>query len=79
MLRWFTANKLRVARPRRTLTRSRSTATASPSFLEARDRVRELARNIGRPSVHNSVAPCTGYVPYIFAPFILLIVYLAVV
>jgi acetolactate synthase I/II/III large subunit len=69
MLRRSVTNKLRVAYPRSTSTRSSSTATASTSFLEARDRVKELARNIGRPSVHNSVAPYTAYVSlYVFNP-----------
>ncbi|KAH9981387.1 thiamine diphosphate-binding protein [Lactifluus volemus] len=42
-----------------TLSRSRSTAVASPSFLEAKARVKEHARNISRSSTHNAVVSQT--------------------
>ncbi|KAH9997617.1 acetolactate synthase [Russula vinacea] len=38
-----------------TFTRARSTAAANPSFLEARARVKEYARNISRSSAHNAL------------------------
>ncbi|KAI0277717.1 acetolactate synthase [Russula aff. rugulosa BPL654] len=42
-----------------TFTRSRSTAAANPSFLEARARVKEYARNISRSSAHNALVTPT--------------------
>lgn len=49
-----------------TLTRSRSTAATSPSFLEARARVKEHARNISRSSTHNAVVSHTVYISFSF-------------
>jgi acetolactate synthase-1/2/3 large subunit len=45
-----------------TFTRSRSTAAANPSFLEARARVKEYARNISRSSAHNALVTPVVYV-----------------
>ena len=45
-----------------TFTRSRSTAAANPSFLEARARVKEYARNISRSSAHNALVTPAVYV-----------------
>ncbi|KAI0273527.1 acetolactate synthase [Gloeopeniophorella convolvens] len=42
-----------------TLTRSHSTAATSPSFLEAKARVKEYARNISRTSAQNAVVSQT--------------------
>ena len=47
-----------------TLTRSRSTVATNPSFLEARARVKERARNISRSSAHNALVTPTVYVSF---------------
>jgi hypothetical protein len=47
-----------------TLTRSRSTAVTNPSFLEARARVKEHARNISRSSAHNALVTPAVYVSF---------------
>ena len=44
-----------------TFTRARSTAATNPSFLEARARVKERARNISRSSAHNALVTPTVY------------------
>ena len=53
-----------------TLTRSRSTAATSPSFLEARARVKEHARSISRTSTQNAVVSQTVYASFSSSCFI---------
>jgi hypothetical protein len=53
-------------------TRFHSTTAINPSFLEARARVKEHARNISRSSPHNALVTPTEYVSFSFFFFTLL-------